>query len=123
MIARENWVHAGASCMLTEKSHISMEIEFAGEMISALLFRFRGVVYAYQNQCAHMLCQLDAEGSRLFDRHGEILRCAIHGIIYQPESGISLSSICHGKRLTVIRTIEDGGQIYFADKRVNDYHG
>jgi len=118
MIKRERWVEACQSSELPERKHLTMDIQFAGEMISALLIRFQGAVYAYRNQCVHMVRRLDSEGDHIFDSSGELLRCTMHGIVYQPETGESLSNICHGQKLLSIKVTEDGGKIYFADKRV-----
>lgn len=46
------------------------------------------------------------------------LRCSMHGVVYSPETGESLSEICRGKKLTSIRTTEIDKRIYINDRRV-----
>ncbi|WP_018295178.1 Rieske (2Fe-2S) protein [Mariprofundus ferrooxydans] len=118
MIARDKWIKACAGSKLGEKSHLSMDVHFSGELIAVVVIRFNSLIYAYRNQCVHMVRRLDGENGRVFDKNGLLLRCSMHGVVYQPETGESLSTLCHGEKLSPIKVIEQDGDIYFADKRV-----
>lgn len=107
-----------ASSALAEHKHRTIDVDLANERINILLFRFEGVVYAYRNSCVHMEGNLGGETGRIFDPQGEMLRCRKHGVLYCPESGVSMSNICHGKQLDAFEVIEEHGNICFNDPRI-----
>jgi nitrite reductase/ring-hydroxylating ferredoxin subunit len=53
----------------------------------------------------------------VFDEAGEQLRCTMHGITYDPITGLCQSEICAGRSLTPVRVDEQGGFIHLVDKR------
>lgn len=102
---------------------IKRRILFEGRSEECLVFRFGGRAYAYLNRCVHMPRALDCEQDMIFDRSGRHLRCSMHGIIYAPESGTSLSVMCEGERLRPVDLVEEDGEIRFADHRVRPASG
>jgi nitrite reductase/ring-hydroxylating ferredoxin subunit len=100
-----------------ELGKFSFAIQYRGERRSAILVRFKGVVYGYLNQCVHMPRALDCEHSDIFDESGRYLQCSMHSICYDPVSGESLSEICAGKKLTALKVREEGEWVYLVDKR------
>jgi nitrite reductase/ring-hydroxylating ferredoxin subunit len=110
------WV--AASDQLAEGAYLRMAVAYTGEPISVLVFRYQGRCLAYRNRCVHMPRELDCEHNGIFDATGKYLRCAMHGIVYDPLTGASVSSICNGQRLTPIDIVEDETGIWIADMRV-----
>lgn len=103
---------------LKEGDYISVDVHYANEPSSVVLFRHQGEVYAYKNQCVHMPRKLDCEEKTIFDDSGKHLRCSMHGIMYDPVTGESISTICNGEKLTPVKlTAKDEG-IWIVDKRV-----
>lgn len=113
---RRIWVCTGEA--LTEGVHRRVDVLYAGAPDSVLVFRFQGRCYAYRNQCVHMPRRLDCERDMIFDAAGRYLRCSMHGIVYDPCTGESLSTLCSGERLTAVRVLEDGQGVWLNDKRV-----
>jgi nitrite reductase/ring-hydroxylating ferredoxin subunit len=107
-----------ASVDLTDRQHRIIPVLFKHEPQSAILLRHGGQVYAYLNQCVHMVRRLDCMHDAVFDAEHEHLRCSMHGIVYDPTTGESLSVLCSGERLEPLRSAELDGQIYLVDKRV-----
>lgn len=101
---------------LGEGAYLRLEIGYAGEAISVIVFRYRGSCLAYRNLCVHMPRELDCEQDMIFDASGRYLRCSMHGIVYEPRSGESVSEICAGKRLTPISVVEDATGIWIDDR-------
>mgnify|MGYP000004674010 CR=1 FL=1 len=62
--------------------------------------------------------RLDCEKDMIFDAARENLRCSMHGIIYDPITGESLSTMCTGEKLTPVRMQEDEEGVWIIDKRV-----
>ena len=102
---------------LAEGRHRKLKMVFEGREEECLLLRFRGEVYAYINRCVHMPRTLDCERDTVFDETGRFLRCSMHGIIYTPETGTSLSVMCEGQQLRAVVAYEQDGEVGLADYR------
>ncbi|EGV32241.1 Rieske (2Fe-2S) iron-sulfur domain protein [Thiorhodococcus drewsii AZ1] len=107
-----------ASADLDDQQHRIVPLLFKGEPHTAILLRHEGQVYAYLNQCVHMVRRLDCMHDAIFDEGRERLRCSMHGIVYDPTTGESLSVLCAGEKLEALRSTELDGQVYITDKRV-----
>ncbi len=108
------------SAELTDRQHRIIHLLFKNEPQTAIVLRHGGQVYAYLNQCVHMVRPLDCMHDAIFDARHEHLRCTMHGIVYDPATGESLSVLCSGERLEPLRSTEIDGQVYLVDKRVMD---
>jgi nitrite reductase/ring-hydroxylating ferredoxin subunit len=62
--------------------------------------------------------RLDGEEDKVFDHSGRYLRCSMHGIVYTPETGTSVSAMCEGDQLRAVAVYEEDGEIGIADFRV-----
>jgi nitrite reductase/ring-hydroxylating ferredoxin subunit len=107
-----------ASADLRDRQHRIVPLLFKGEPHTAIVLRYAGEIYAYLNQCVHMVRRLDCVHDAVFDAQQERLRCSMHGIVYDPETGASLSVLCSGEKLEPLRSTEFEGQVYITDKRV-----
>ena len=107
-----------SSPALPEGQHLKFSIRLEGREEECLLVRFCGKAYAYVNRCVHMPRPLDCEQDLVFDRSGRWLRCSMHGIVYAPETGTSLSTMCEGQQLRAVAIVEEDGEIGVADFRV-----
>ncbi len=103
---------------LKEGSYERVEVEYADEPSSVIVFRYQGDFLAYRNLCVHMPRRLDCEKDMIFDDTGQNLRCSMHGVIYDPVTGESISTICEGDKLTPIKVEVNEGEVYIFDKRV-----
>lgn len=103
---------------LADGQYRKLTMVFEGREEDCLLLRFDGKAYAYINRCVHMPRRLDGEEDRVFDHTGCFLRCSMHGIVYTPQTGASVSTLCEGEQLRAITVYEDDGEIGIADFRV-----
>lgn len=103
------------SAELANGEHRKLTMTFEGREEECLLLRFEGQVYAYINLCVHMPRRLDGEEPKVFDHTGRYLRCSMHGIVYTPQTGSSVSTMCEGERLRAVECYEDGGGVGIAD--------
>jgi len=118
-LSNNSQIWIASSDELTEGICLKKHVIFLGDPASILIFRSSGKVYAYLNRCVHMPRTLDCEQEGVFDSTGHLLRCSMHGIVYDPETGASLSTLCNGQHLTAIRLVQDEKQsIWIRDKRV-----
>ncbi|QLQ32334.1 MAG: Rieske 2Fe-2S domain-containing protein [Candidatus Thiothrix singaporensis] len=107
-----------AADALQEKQFLLVEVSYRGEPHSAIVLRYAGSAFAYLNQCVHMPRPLTCERDAIFDAQANRLRCSMHGIVYDPQTGESLSALCQGERLQALRLEELDGKLFITDKRV-----
>lgn len=103
---------------LAEGAYLRVDVAYDGESISVVVFRHKGRCGAFRNLCVHMPRALDCEKDMIFDASGRYLRCSMHGIVYDPVTGESISEICHGKRLTPVGVVEDATGVWICDRHV-----
>ena len=107
-----------ASEELADGQYQKLQMVFERREEECLVVRFDGKVYAYINRCVHMPRRLDGEENRVFDDSGRFLRCSMHGIVYTPQTGASVSALCEGEQLRAVTVYEEDGEVGIADFRV-----
>lgn len=104
---------------LADRRYCKVRLNFEKREEECVLVRHAGQVYAYINRCVHMPRRLDCERPDIFDDSGNYLRCSMHGIVYTPETGTSVSAMCEGEQLRSVNIYEEDGQVGIADFRVS----
>lgn len=107
-----------AAAGLVDGEYRKLRLVFEKREEECLVLRFEGTVYAYINRCVHMPRRLDCEKKHVFDASGRFLRCSMHGIVYKPQTGASVSTMCEGEKLRAVEVYEEGGEVGIADFRV-----
>ena len=82
-----------------------------GQNVTGFVVRFKGVAYAYVNQCAHVSVELDWNEGDFFTAQQDFLICSTHGAHYRPDNGFCVMGPCKGKSLKPLQVIEQNGQI------------
>lgn len=90
-----------------------------GREVPAFVIRFRGRVYGYLNECAHIPAELDWQPGEFFDYSKVYLVCSIHGALYAPESGRCMGGRCQGKGLKALTVEEHDGVVYLHETDQN----
>jgi nitrite reductase/ring-hydroxylating ferredoxin subunit len=82
----------------------------------ALVLRERsGALRAYRNRCKHLPIPLDAGGGRFLDARGNV-RCATHGALYAPDTGLCFHGPCRGASLDPLALeVDVDGDLYVCD--------
>ena len=83
-----------------------------GRYATGFAIRFKGKVFAYVNQCAHMPVELDWNEGDFFDLSQNYLVCATHGAHYLPDTGYCVMGPCRGRSLTPLEAEERDGKIF-----------
>lgn len=81
--------------------------------LPAFAIRYRNRVHAYVNRCAHQRVQLDWDPGRFFDADRRYLICAMHGALYEPDTGACAGGPCGGG-LFKLAVIEKNNAVYLA---------
>jgi nitrite reductase/ring-hydroxylating ferredoxin subunit len=82
-----------------------------GQNVTGFVVRFKGIPYAYVNQCAHISVELDWEHGDFFTAQQDYLICSTHGAHYRPDNGFCVMGPCKGKSLKPLNVTEQNGQI------------
>lgn len=107
------------SAALADRQYIKVTLNFEKHAEECLVFRHAGQAHAYLNRCVHMPRKLDCEQPDIFDETGRFLRCSMHGIVYKPDTGTSVSAMCEGEQLCTVNIYEESGEVGIADFRVS----
>ena len=103
---------------LDDIDYLVRNIEYKNKPTSALIFVFAGEVFAYVNHCMHMQRALDCQEDTIFDKSGKLLRCSMHGFVFEPSTGECLSPVCAGQKLQSLKIAESDDGVYFTGKHV-----
>lgn len=69
----------------------------------------QGSVHAYLNRCPHLGVPLNWGDDQFMDSDGSLLRCATHGALFEPDSGLCILGPCRGEHLWQLEcSIRDG---------------
>lgn len=117
-MSRKTRIWVCESADLKEGGYRRISVLYMQKPSSVIVFRLNGESRAYRNLCVHMPRALDCEEDMIFDPTGRLLRCSMHGIVYEPKTGTSLSEICTGQQLTPVKIEETEDGIWICDKRV-----
>ena len=117
MRPKSKWLYVCRCGDLVERKYLTLDLLVDGSPQSIIVFRFKEKTFAYVNRCVHMPRKLNCEKDSIFDDTGNYLRCSMHGIVYDPQTGASQSAMCNGEKLQSLKTVEDNGCIYIDDKR------
>jgi len=104
---------------LKDGDYMLLDVAYDHEASTVIVFCHNGEYLAYRNLCVHMPRRLDCEKATIFDKTGKNLRCSMHGIVYDPITGASISTICNGEKLTPVRIQEKDDSIWVCDRHVN----
>ena len=102
-----------ASSDLTEGgTGVAFGVIHRGENLRAFAVRWQGQVQAYLNRCTHVWTELDYREGHFFDTTGQLLVCATHGAVFEPDTGCCVGGPGRGP-LTKIATTEEEGRVYW----------
>ena len=111
MSDKENLVVINSAELQDGGKGIRFPLPALGQNVTGFVVRFKGVAYAYVNQCAHVSVELDWSLGEFFSAQQDLLICATHGAHYRPDNGFCVMGPCKGKSLKSLNVIEQNGQI------------
>jgi len=103
---------------LVQSKYLIVPIKYKQVKQSAIIFALEKKVYAYLNYCMHMQRPLDCQEDNIFDHSEKLLRCSMHGFVFEPSNGECLSPVCAGEKLQALKIVVLENAIYFSDKHV-----
>ena len=85
--------------------------EAGGEIVEGFLVRLGDRLFAYRNNCPHTGAPLDWMPDRFLDVKGEYIQCALHGALFEIDTGYCVHGPCVNRSLTPLSIEKKGGQI------------
>lgn len=61
-----------------------------------------GDIYVYKNECPHLGVNLEFEKDQYLNNDGALIQCAMHGALFEKETGRCVSGPCQGESLTPV---------------------
>ena len=81
-------------------------------LVDDLVIRKGGEVFGYLNSCPHAWVQLDGSPDRFMNRDKSHIMCAMHGAMFEIETGRCVAGPCLGDHLMPFPvTVRDGNII------------
>lgn len=103
---------------LKQQPFLLCDIALKGKDETAIVFCFEDEVFAYLNRCVHMPRALTCQKEAIFDESEKLLRCSMHGFVYEPKTGECLSPVCSGQKLQKLKLKLENDSVYFAEKHL-----
>lgn len=91
---------------------VAFPVVYRSEKLRAFAVRWHGAVQAYLNRCTHVWTELDYRDGHFFDITGQLLVCATHGAVFEPDTGCCVGGPGRGP-LTKITITEEEGLVYW----------
>jgi nitrite reductase/ring-hydroxylating ferredoxin subunit len=85
-----------------------------GEVREGFLVRLGDTVYAYRNSCPHLLIPMNWLPDVLLDDRRRYIHCALHGALFEIETGECIKGPCFGRFLEHIPAVLEAGQVLIA---------
>jgi nitrite reductase/ring-hydroxylating ferredoxin subunit len=102
------------AALLAEKGRgVRFPVTAGTENTTGFVVRYKGIVQAYLNRCAHVPIELDWNEGEFFEFSGLYLMCSTHGAIYSPVTGRCEGGPCRGSRLRPIRVMERDNRVFW----------
>lgn len=103
-----------AGAELAERGRaLLFDVMLWGRPARAFVLRFEGRPVAYVNRCAHVPTEMDWLPGEFLDAGREFIVCAVHGALYEPDSGRCVGGPCRGARLIAVPVREIDAQVYW----------
>ena len=78
------------------------------DAVAVFIVRKQNQVYAYRNHCPHTGAPLEWKEDQFLDFENRYIQCAMHGALFEIDSGYCVRGPCAGHKLTKEKlTVED----------------
>lgn len=74
-----------------------------------------GTVAAFLNRCPHLGVPLNWQDDDFMDSEQAFLRCATHGALFEPDTGLCVLGPCRGEALWSLDSRVEEGEIHVDD--------
>lgn len=96
---------------LQDPGSLGIEGEAPGDH-GFFIVRRGAAVFAYRNNCPHTGAPLEWQKNRFLDLGGQLIQCAMHGALFEIETGKCVRGPCVGSSLTPVAIRLESGQIF-----------
>ena len=82
------------------------------EEVTVLIVHFQNKVYGYLNRCPHTGAPLEWKPDQFLDFENRFIQCAMHGALFEIESGYCLRGPCAGQPLLKQQLVVENEAVY-----------
>lgn len=90
-----------------------------GEAVTVFIVRWQGQLHAYKNQCPHTGAPLEWKPDQFLDFENRFIQCALHGALFEVDSGYCVRGPCAGNSLQPEDVVVDGRAVYLLKNEVS----
>lgn len=87
---------------------------FAHQGEAIFIVRRDNQVFAYRNQCPHLGVELEWQADRFLTADQKHIQCAMHGALFQIDTGECIHGPCQGDHLQTLPTVIKDQQVFVA---------
>jgi nitrite reductase/ring-hydroxylating ferredoxin subunit len=80
--------------------------------VTVFVVRHQNQVYGYLNRCPHTGAPLEWKPDQFLDFENRFIQCAMHGALFEIESGYCLRGPCAGHSLQKQQLVIEGETVY-----------
>lgn len=84
------------------------------EIHDGFLVRLGDAVYAYRNSCPHLQIPMNWLPDVLLDERERHIHCALHGALFEIETGECIKGPCFGRFLEQVPVVVEAGRVLIA---------
>ena len=99
-----------------ESKGFSVKLEM--ETVEGFFVRSDSAIFAYRNSCPHTGAPLDWTPDNFLDRDGALIQCAVHGALFQIDTGLCIYGPCINQYLKPLPVEVSEGRIFLATGKI-----
>jgi nitrite reductase/ring-hydroxylating ferredoxin subunit len=89
-------------------------MELVVEERQLFAIRLDNAIYAYWNLCPHRSSPLNWVPNQFLDTENQLIQCALHGALFEIDSGLCIAGPCSGESLQPVELRCDNQHYYVA---------
>ena len=108
-------ISIGAVDDLTDGESRGFSVKLEHATLEGFFVRSDGAIYAYRNSCPHTGAPLDWTPDNFLDMDGALIQCAVHGALFQIDTGLCVYGPCVNQRLEALPIEISEGRILLSE--------
>lgn len=87
--------------------------------VDIFVVRTEGRLHIYKNRCPHTGAPLEWQPDQFLDIESHFIQCAMHGALFEIESGYCVRGPCAGNSLQSEELVMEGSAVYLVKNEVS----
>lgn len=87
------------------------DLTIDGKEFKGFVVEENGQYFAYHNVCKHLAVPLDLQGKNILNEDKTLLKCQMHGALYEKSTGKCIEGPCLGASLTPLEITDEEDEV------------